>query len=158
MITKPIVIFLVLIVIFTGIIATSNSSSPVVSISDGQVDAIGSTTGINITLSEVQNGLSGYNLTISLSNTSIAEIISVSFPEWAALHDNSTLPGDSVWIKAADLNDQIKSGTTNISLATLTIRGDSPGDTSIIAMVTKMDDDIGNLINPSTDPGNFDPN
>lgn len=158
MITKPIVIFLVLIVVFTGIIATSNSSSPIVNISDGQVDAIGSTTGINITLSEVQNGLSGYNLTISLSNTSIAEIISVSFPEWAALHDNSTLPGDSVWIKAADLNDQIKSGTTNISLATLTIRGDSPGDTSIIAMVTKMDDDNGNLINPSTDPGNFDPN
>ena len=158
MITKPIVIFLVLIVVFTGIIATSNSSSPVVSISDGQVDAIGSTTGINITLSEVQNGLSGYNLTISLSNTSIAEIISVSFPEWAALHDNSTLPGDSVWIKAADLNDQIKSGATNISLATLTIRGDSPGNTSISAMVTKMDDDNGNPINPSTDPGNFDPN
>jgi hypothetical protein len=158
MITKPIAMFLVSVVVFTGIIANSNSSSPVVRISDGQVDAIGSTTGINITLNEVQNGLSGYNLTISLSNTSIAEIISVSFPEWAALHDNSTLPGDSVWIKAADLNDQIKSGTTNISLATLTIRGDSPGDTSIIAMVTKMDDDNGNPINPSTDPGNFDPN
>ena len=41
---------------------------------------LGSTTVVNIILNEPPNGLSGYNLTVSLSNGSVAEIVSVSFP------------------------------------------------------------------------------
>ena len=138
-------------------ITTSASSYPVLEVSDGQVYAIGETATINITLSEVPNGLSGYNLSISLSNASVAEIISVSFPNWATLYSNSSLPADSVWIKAVDLNDKIKRGEKNITLAILTVRGDDYGDTEIITIVTKMDDDDGNPIDPSVKHGNFDP-
>ena len=138
-------------------ITTSASSYPVLEVSDGQVYAIGETATINITLSEAPNGLSGYNLSISLSNASVAEIISVSFPAWATLHSNSSLPADSVWIKAVDLNDKIKRGEKNITLAILTVRGDNYGDTEIITTVTKMDDDEGNPINPSIKYGKFDP-
>jgi len=73
----------------------------------------------------------------------------------ATLHNNSTLPADSVWIKAADLNNQITSGATNINLATITLRGDNQGTTDILITVTKMDDDRGNPIEPSTIPGHL---
>ncbi len=90
---------------------------------------------------------------LSIANTSIAEIVSVSFPAWAALHDNSSLPADSVWMKAVDLNDKVTSDDTNITLGTITIRGDNLGITSLTAVVTKMDDDDGDPINPSTELG-----
>ncbi|GAH73941.1 unnamed protein product, partial [marine sediment metagenome] len=132
------------------------ASSSVVDVEDGTIDTIGSTTTVNITLDKAPDGLSGYNLTVSLSNISIAEIVSASFPSWATLHDNSTLPADSVWMKAADLTDHVKSGDTNIPLGTLTIRGDNQGASDIIATITKMDDDDGNPINTSTEPGHLE--
>ena len=116
----------------------------------------GSTTTINITLDKAPNGLSGYNLTVSLSNTSVAEIVSVNSPSWAALYDNSTLPADSVWIKATDLTDQVKSGATDVNLGTLTFRGDNRGTSDIVITVTKMDDDKGYSINPNTISGQIE--
>jgi len=110
---------------------------------------------VNLTLNRAPNGLSGYNLTVALANISIAEIISVTFPAWATLNANSSLPADSVWMKAVDLNDEITSADTNITLGTITVRGDKPGTTSITATVTKMDDDNGYPINPSTELGHL---
>jgi PKD repeat protein len=112
-----------------------------------------STTTVNLTLDSVPDGLSGYNLTVSLSNQSIAEILSVRFPAWATLHDNFTLPADSVWLKAADLMGSVGSGDTNISLGTLTIRGNAEGVCDIMVTVTDMDDDDGDPINPGTVSG-----
>ena len=117
---------------------------------------VGSTTTVNITLDTTPDGLSGCNLTVSLSNATIAEIVSVSFPSWATLHDNSALPADSVWMKSADLTDQIKSGATNITLGTLTIRGDNEGTSDVTITVTKMDDDDGNPINPNKISGQIE--
>ncbi|RCV63253.1 PKD repeat-containing protein [Methanophagales archaeon] len=116
----------------------------------------GSTTKINLTLDKAPNGLSGYNLTVSLSKVTVAEIVSVSFPSWATLHDNSTLPAGSIWMKAADLSDQVKSGATDINLGTLTLRGDNQGTSDIVITVTKMDDDNGYPINPNTISGQIE--
>ena len=150
--TKKVAIFLVLAVALVWATASA-FSSPMVDVGDGQIDTIGSTTTIDIILDEAPNGFSGYNLTLSLSNPSVAEIVSVSFPSWATLHTNSTPPADSVWIKAADLMDQVGAGATNVNLATITLRGDNLGASDIIATVTKMDDDGGYPIDPSIDPG-----
>jgi hypothetical protein len=35
-----------------------------------------------MTLTEAPNGLSGYNITVSLTDASIAEIISIEFQKW----------------------------------------------------------------------------
>jgi PKD repeat protein len=129
-------------------------SIPVLAFYPPEVDIpLDSTKTVNLTLSSAPNGLSGYNLTASLSNSSVAEILSVNFPDWATLYDNSMLPSDSVWIKATDLNDRIKRGGSNISLATLIIRGDKQGKSDIFINVTKIDDDDGNPIYPITIPG-----
>lgn len=110
---------------------------------------------INLTLSEAPKGLSGYNITISLSNGNVAEIVSVEFPKWAVLNENSSIPADSVWIKAVDLKDQVKSGFKDIILATIAIKGEKQGETEIVAHVEKIDDDYGDPIVPSVKNGRF---
>jgi len=121
---------------------------------------LGSMSAIDLTLDVAPNGLSGYNISISLSDSlsdgSVAEITSVEFPTWVSLHSNSTLPADSLWIKAADLKDEIKSGAKNITLATITLRGDKQGKCDILVTVTKMDDDNGNPIDPNTVSGKIE--
>jgi len=149
-------IIILIVALISSVLLSSASASPEVSISDGRITEIGSTTTLNITLSEAANGLSGFNITISLSNTSIAEIISVEFPDWAAIKKNSSLPGDSVWLKAADLNCQIDNGAANVSLATLTVRADSHGNTSILIDAISMDDDNGDMISPQTHMGRLE--
>ena len=116
---------------------------------------VGKTDTVDIALDEALQGLSGYNMTVSLSNPAIAEIIAVNFPAWAALKENSTLPADSFWMKAADLNNQVGANATNIILGTLTIRRDSAGEASINLAVLRMDDDNGKPISPSVAPGSL---
>jgi|GEM_PF-1180081 len=140
----------------TPVILADNGSTVIVE--DGNINAIGATTEIDIMLDTAPDGLSGYNMTISLSDPGIAEILSVEFPTWApeGLYANSTLPADTVWLKAADLLQQVDPGATNVLLATLTIRGDAEGSCTIDAVVTKMDPDgAGDPINPSVDPGSL---
>ncbi|MGC9445239.1 MAG: hypothetical protein ACP5E9_09995 [Candidatus Methanospirareceae archaeon] len=134
--------------------AISVAAAAEVTIEDGVVDDIGGTTVINLTLDTAPNGLSGYNLTLTLSNANIAEILAVEFPAWASLNATDSLPADTVWIKAIDLNKQVENGATNVILAQLTIRGDAEGDCTINAAVTQMDPDgPGGPINPSIDSG-----
>ena len=139
--------------VFAGTPAIIASYDPVVDIEDGEIDTIGSTIVVNITLDTAPNGLSGYNMTISLSEPGVAKIVGVEFPSWAAVNDNSTLPADTFWMKAVDLMNQTIPGDTNINLGKLTVRGDAQGECNITATVTAMDDDKGNQINPSVDPG-----
>lgn len=135
--------------IFTVIFVLSIAVSavPSITINGEQTTDVSSTNKFDITLNEVPNGLSGYNITVSLINASLAEIISVEFPKWASINSNKTTPSDSVWIKAVDLNDQIQKGATNVVLATLNVRRDNPGNISFIITVGQMDDDNGSIIN-----------
>ena len=97
----------------------------------------------NVLIDYLPNGLSGYNITISLSNASVSIIQSVSFPSWAVLHNSSDLPSDILWIKAIDLNNLITENATNTTLATIGIRSENPGITFIEIAVTRLDDDNG---------------
>jgi len=138
-------------VFFLGAIANANPAT--ITVGDGFIADLGSTTTVNITLEEAPNGLSGYNITVSLSDPSIAEIMAVQFPSWATMNDNSTLPADSFWMKAVDLNHQVESGATNIDLGTLTIRGDAKGECEVNVTISRVDDDNGTAISPSVSPG-----
>ena len=82
---------------------------------------------IKIMLSHAPNGLSGYNISISVSNPSIAKIIQLIPPEWAALQINGSISETSVWIKAVDLYEKIVPGSENITLASIILEGISKG-------------------------------
>ncbi|MDD1719877.1 MAG: hypothetical protein LUQ25_07455 [Methanoregulaceae archaeon] len=148
----------IFLLILTGLlILVTTASAVTLSAGNVQVATPGTTATVNIVLDQVPAGLAGYNLSIGLSNTSVAEIVSVSFPGWANRNiagwphqnANSTIPSDSVWIKAADLNNLIVPGAKKVTLATITIRGDTVGTTPVTLAVRQISDDAGTNIVPT---------
>jgi PKD repeat protein len=136
------------------LLAISGAVASVVTIEDGDVGDIDGTTVINLTLDTAPNGLSGYNMTVSLSDEDIAEIVAVEFPAWAVPNATATLPADTVWLKAADLLQQVDPGATNVLLAKLTIRGAIQGECTVNAVINQMDPDgAGDPLSPSVDSG-----
>ncbi len=127
-----------------------------VNVSNGKISTVGSNTTLDIMLNKAPEGLSGYNISLTLSNATVAEIISVSFPAWAAPNSSSSLPRDSIWLKASDLNNKIQKGAENIILATLTVRGDNMGKTEINPAIISMDDDNGSIIEADTVSGQLE--
>ncbi len=123
------------------------------------VDAIGNSASVPIILEEAPNGLSGYNITVSLSDPQVGEIIGVTYPAWNTMNDNSSLPADSAWLKAYDgansTYGNVSPGAANILLATLTIRGDAGGVTAVNVVPNQIDEDGPGLITPAVVPGSF---
>ena len=140
---KRFIIFFFFIFISFIFVSNSSTTNPIISIENLQINGIGNVGSTNITLSKAPNGLSGYNITISLGNSSIAEIESIEFPEWATLHANSSLPSSLIWIKAVDLNKKIEGNATNVTLATIYLKSKQEGTIFMNISMTKMDDDNG---------------
>jgi hypothetical protein len=119
------------------------SGSSTINIEDVEIAGIGKTETLKITLDNIPQGLSGYNITISLNDPSVVAIVTVSFPSWATFQSNSSLPGSSVWLKVADLNKQVEAGAINVLLATLSIESIQIGHTFVDISIKQLDDDDG---------------
>ena len=136
----------------------SAAAASVVSLGNGQVTSIGGTASLNLTLDSAPAGLSGYNINVSVGDPAVARITAFSFPSWATLTSNSSVPGSFIQLEAVDLSDQIQPGAANIPLATIGLTGLKGGSTPVLITVTEIDDDSGNLISPSLQPGTFSVN
>ncbi len=111
---------------------------------------IGGTTSYNVVLDTVPAGLSGFNISVALTDPSVGEIVDISYPAWAMMPKNSSLPADSVFVQAVDLERLVEVNATNVTLCTLTFRGDAAGVTSLTITPIKVDDDIGSRYAPDT--------
>lgn len=133
---------------------TVSSESVFLSFNPQKVDVLpGYSQDIQIIMDEVPEGLSGFNITFSVSDPEIAEITAVSFPGWGQLPKNSTLPSSSVWIKTVDLENEVHPGDTNVLLGTITVTGKNTGISDLSITKTMISDDNGSLINPAVDTG-----
>lgn len=108
---------------------------------------------VNIILDSAPAGLSGYDITVSLTNTTAATIAAASLPGWATVGEVGTLPASSVRITAADINDQIAAGASGIILATVAVQALTPGTTSFTISISSLDDDTGAPIDATLAPG-----
>ncbi|AKB30311.1 cell surface protein [Methanosarcina siciliae T4/M] len=97
-------------------------------------------------LDQAPSGLSGYNLTLSISDPSVARITGVEFPSWVSLNNSSSLPADSVQIKAVDLTEKINAGDSDVSLGTVTVESLASGEANLTVSVNRLDDDSENTI------------
>ncbi len=121
-----------------------------------QIGTVGETASIPIVLDSAAGGISGYQITVSLSNPSVATITAVTFPDWAALKSASALPSGQVVLKSADLSQQVPEGATGVLLATLTVKGTAIGSTGIVVTpdpTLGVQNRDGNLYAVSTSPG-----
>lgn len=125
----------------------SVQSDPVIRIASGNISAPGGEITLALTLSSAPKGLSGHNLNLSISNPAVAEITGVTFPAWAsALNATGTLPASQDLIAAADVNGMVGTGAADVTLATVTVRGLSAGETVLVISRTNFDDDDGSEI------------
>ncbi len=93
---------------------------------------VGETREYQIILDAAPNGLSGYDMVVSLTTPGIAQITGVTYPSWALLNLPPSVPNQSVLIQAADIGKQVSAGATNVLLATLSIQGTGSGTTPIV--------------------------
>jgi len=108
----------------------------------------------DIVMNKAPNGLAGYDMVVSLSNAAPADIVSVTYPDWAGMTLAPVYPSDSVRIGAVDTQQKIYPGTTGpYTLATLTVRGNAAGSTAIQISSVNMDDDSGAVITSTLTPG-----
>lgn len=108
---------------------------------------------VNIILDSAPAGLSGYDITVSLTNTTAATIAAASLPGWATVGEVGTLPASSVRLTAADINDQVSPGASGVVLATLAVQALAPGTTSFTVTVSSLDDDTGAPISANVTAG-----
>jgi PKD repeat protein len=113
------------------------------------------TTTYVIQMDNAPNGLAGYDLYVSLDNAAVADITGVTYDSsWAQMTMNPTVPADSIHIGAVDTNQKIYPGSTGpFTLATITVRGSAAGTSNIVLSALKMDDDSGNAITATLNPG-----
>jgi PKD repeat protein len=115
---------------------------------------INSTGQYQVILTSAPGGLAGYDLVVSLSNPSIAEITGVQYPGWAVLNDTTPLPPtDSLRLSGVDLGKSVQAGAVNVLLATITVRADSMGTSAIAISNVNMDADGGSIITPDISSG-----
>ena len=140
------IIFLILLVL--PVTATST-----VSIEPGEIASVGENTTLGLVLNQTENGLSGCNITITLDNPAIATITGVNFPAWASIQDNSTLPAQSVWMNAMDLQQTLTGNLTNVDLGSIALVGVLEGTTGITLTINALDDINGTAIPATALPG-----
>ena len=112
----------------------------------------GSVTTFDIVLDNAPNGLAGYKINVSASDPGTANITAVSFPEWTGMNMNGSLPTKTLMISGLDLNHKIENGSTNITLATITVQGGEQGRTGLNISITELDADDGSPIQSETKP------
>lgn len=147
---------LILAILALCIVIPSTVSAATISFAPSSValDA-GSTANLTLTIDSLPEGLAGYDAVITISDPAVAEISSVSFPEWASLSDVTGAPSASVNVSAVDLNLKVGSGATGVELATVTIRGKAPGSATISVGEVHADADGGDAIEPASNPGSI---
>ncbi|NLX48300.1 MAG: PKD domain-containing protein [Methanospirillum sp.] len=132
------------------------SAGPTLFTGDVLDAVVGEPVTVPVVLSSVPGGLSGYQVTVTLANASVAGITGVDFPAWATLAASSDLPAASIVLKAVDLSRQVPVGATNVTLATLTVAVRSPGSTAILVTPDPafgVQDPSGNPYSLATLPG-----
>ena len=136
-----------------AMVLVGSASAFAITVGDARIGSAGGTGTVDIQLDQTTAGLAGYNLTVSVADPAVAEIVSVTYPDWAVVHANSDLPASTAWVKSADLNDRILASSKDVSLASVTMRGKTDGTTTVAVTVTKMDDDFGNVSIPAAAGG-----
>ncbi|MFC1934445.1 hypothetical protein ACFLXX_04825, partial [Chloroflexota bacterium] len=132
-------------------ISTQNPNNPSVFIKETKI-AKGQVATVDILIRNIEQGLSGYDLFVSLPDEELIQIVDVVFPDFG-LTDIGILTNSTTRVRVADLNDIITSGTKEASLVTLKLQGMKLGTSEMYVTIHAMDDDSGNAIEPMTTPG-----
>lgn len=133
-----------------GAPAVAASEHATLSVDDATVTT-GETTTVAVTLSELPNGLSGFNVTLALSNPDSATITDARIDGFELNRTTVSPDRSAVELKGIDTQKRQQSGDGPLRLATVTIHGDDTTGTDLTLQVDQVDDDEGDRIDPTTE-------
>ncbi|MDA0768642.1 MAG: hypothetical protein O2821_00285 [Chloroflexi bacterium] len=108
-----------------------------------------------ITLDSAPNGISGYEMTITLSDPAIATIDSVVVPPDFGLTYVEQVSTSQVKVMGADLSQALQGNLSGVNLVTLNLTTTKQGLSAIIISLTRLDDDSGIPILPQVVDGSL---
>ncbi len=116
----------------------------------------GSTGTAELYASSLPSGISGGELTVTVSNPEVATITDVSFADDLALtRSRISDDGSSVMLRFSDAERNVQPGGRNVALASLTVLAEGEGTTDLEVGVEDIDDDSGNAIDAEGRSGVF---
>jgi hypothetical protein len=94
-------------------------------LTDGRIAATGENVTDFLIVDSAPEGLSGYNVKLSIMDPLLFEITSITFPPWASdMSGEYTDPdGRKILVRANDVSDSVTAGSTEIPLTMITVRG-----------------------------------
>ena len=123
----------------------------------GAIAAPGESGLFAVTADSLPDGLSGFELTLSLSDPAKAEIVDIVIPDWAYNPEDpldppfvlmTPVPADSVTVTIVDLYENNNQSLSDFVLVTLEIRGDATGVTGLQITNPDVQDFPGEMIEP----------
>lgn len=152
-ISRSVVLPALVVLAVLGAPAVTASEHATLSVGDGAAET-GETTTVAVTLSEIPNGLSGFNVTVKLSTPDAATITDAQITEAFGLDETTVIEdGSAVRLKGIDMGQQYRAGDGPVQLGNVTLRADSNVGTDLTLEVRQVDDGDGGLVNPATSAG-----
>ncbi|WP_128905514.1 hypothetical protein [Halorubrum amylolyticum] len=135
-------------------LAAAQTDGPAVSVTDAELSASGTAT-VDVVLTTAPNGLAGYNIDLTVADPDVAHIESASYPDRFDLTTDPAIgdEGRTVTLEAADMGSTIDPGASDVTLATVEIAGDAPGEAELTVEPRQVDSNDGDRIQPTTQVG-----
>ncbi|WP_424016797.1 PGF-CTERM sorting domain-containing protein [Halorientalis pallida] len=111
------------------------------------------TSTLRLALSRAPAGLSGYEVTLELSEGGVAEITNASYPDAFRLSTDPAIAGDSQRVTLEAAVTDTPPGATNVTLATVEVTGTGGGTTAVRVTDAQVDADNGSRVAPAYSPG-----
>jgi hypothetical protein len=146
-------VVLVVVTVGVGIGVTAGvgatQDAPVVTVEDASVQP-GETVTVNLSLTRAPQGLAGYNLTVTVTDPATATVTGVSAPSQFQISPTAVLRDGTVAnVEAVDLSGNVEPGASDVPLGTVTLRGETDGETTLRVAVLAMDSDDGDPVSPA---------
>jgi hypothetical protein len=134
--------------------AATAQEDPTVRVTDASVDP-GETTTVRVVLTSAPDGLAGYELVLSVADGETATVAGADYTDAFGLKTDPAVSdgGRTVRLEAADVGGNVEVGATDVTLATVELRGESAGRTAIEVRPVQIDADGGTRMTVSGEAG-----
>ena len=108
-----------------------------------------------ITLDSAPNGISGFEMTITLSDPAVAKRDGVAIPPVFGLTRVEQISTSQFKVMGADFSQVLQSNLSGVALASLNLTTTKQGSSAIMISLTRLDDDSGYPIGAQTADGSL---
>jgi len=117
---------------------------PTVRVTDASLDPGGTATA-RVVLTSAPDGLAGYELVLSVADGDVATFVGANYTDAFGLTTEPAVGDDgrTLRLEAADVGGNVQPGATDVTLATVELRGESDGEADLAVRPVQFDADGG---------------